>query len=456
MTRVKEIVEKQKRYFLKNETKNINFRIEKLKLLKKIIVDNENEINKALHKDLNKSPFESYETEIGLVLTELDYVIKNLPKWAKRKKVKTPLTNFLSKSYIYSEPLGVVLIMSPWNYPFQLTIDPLIGAIAAGNCAVLKTSSYSKNTSSIIHKLISENFDESFIAVLEGGREINQAVLEEKFDYILFTGSVRVGKIVMEAASKNLTPVTLELGGKSPCIVDDTCDIDLSAKRIIWGKLINAGQTCVAPDYILVDKSVKNKLIEKMEYYIIDFFGKDPLSNPEYPKIINSKHFNRILNLIDSDKVIFGGDYNEDTRKISPTILDKVSINDNIMKEEIFGPLLPIIGYKNIDDIISLINSKPKPLALYLFSNDKTVQKKILDNISFGGGCINDTLIHFATSHMPFGGVGESGMGSYHGKASFDTFSHKKSIVKKSNLIDISLRYPPYKDNLKLLKKILK
>lgn len=456
MTEVKEIVEKQKRYFLKNETKNIDFRIEKLKLLKKIIVDNENEINKALHKDLNKSPFESYETEIGLVLTELDYVIKNLPKWAKRKKVKTPLTNFLSKSYIYSEPLGVVLIMSPWNYPFQLTIDPLIGAIAAGNCAVLKTSSYSKNTSSIIHKLISENFDESFIAVLEGGREINQAVLEEKFDYILFTGSVRVGKIVMEAASKNLTPVTLELGGKSPCIVDDTCDIDLSAKRIIWGKLINAGQTCVAPDYILVDKSVKNKLIEKMEYYIIDFFGKDPLSNPEYPKIINSKHFNRILNLIDSDKVIFGGNYNEDTRKISPTILDKVSINDNIMKEEIFGPLLPIIGYKNIDDIISLINSRPKPLALYLFSNDKTVQKKILDNISFGGGCINDTLIHFATSHMPFGGVGESGMGSYHGKASFDTFSHKKSIVKKSNLIDISLRYPPYKDHLKLLKKILK
>ena len=456
MSDIKKTIKNQRRFFSTGKTKDLDFRIRNLKILRKIIIENQDEISQALHKDLNKSAFEAYETEIGMVLEEIRYVIKNLPKWAKCKRVRTPITNFLSQSYIYPEPYGIVLIMSPWNYPFQLTINPLIGSIAAGNCSITKPSDYSPNTSALINKLISENFHKSYIHVVTGGRDANQSLLTEKFDYIFFTGSVNVGKIVMEAASKHLTPVTLELGGKSPCIIDQTADIDLSAKRIIWGKLINAGQTCIAPDYLLIHKSVKNQLIDRIKYYIQKFYGEDPCSNAEYPKIVNKKHFNRLLGLMEGHNIIYGGDYNESTNHIGPTLLDDVSLDDNVMKEEIFGPILPILEFDNIYQVINLVNDNPKPLALYLFSNNKSTQEKIIRDISFGGGCINDTLVHFATSYMPFGGVGESGMGGYHGKASFDTFSHEKGIVKKSNLFDIALRYPPYKDNLKILKKVIK
>lgn len=455
MAEIKEIVIKQREYFSKGKTKNLGFRIQQLKLLRKIIIRHEEDIMLALKKDLNKSKFETYETEIGFVLSELTYVIKNLHKWAKCKRVKTPLTNFLSTSYTYPEPYGVTLIMSPWNYPFQLTMTPLIGSIAAGNCTILKPSAYSSNTSDLIDKLISKYFNKSYITVVKGGREANNTLLNQKFDYIFFTGSVTVGKIVMEAASKHLTPVTLELGGKSPCIVDETASIDLSAKRIIWGKLLNAGQTCIAPDYILVHESVKNKLIDRMKHYILEFYGKDISNNPEYPKIISEKHFNRLNSLIEDEEILFGGESNKETGQIDLTLLNNVSIDSPVMKEEIFGPILPILEYKSINNVINFINNRPKALALYLFSNNKATHKKIIRNISFGGGCINDTIVHFASSYMPFGGVGESGMGGYHGKTSFDTFSHKKSIVKKSNLFDLPLRYPPYKNKLKILKKFL-
>lgn len=455
MSKTKDVVINQREYFFEGKTKNLGFRIQQLKLLKKIIIRHEKDIMLALKKDLNKSKFETYETEIGFVLSELSYVIKNLPKWARCKRVRTPLTNFLSTSYSYPEPYGVTLIMSPWNYPFQLTITPLIGSIAAGNCTILKPSAYSPNTSDLIDKLISKYFDKSFITVVKGGREANNTLLEQKFDYIFFTGSPTVGKVVMKAASKHLTPVTLELGGKSPCIVDKTANIDLSAKRIIWGKLLNAGQTCIAPDYVFVHESVKDKLIDRMKNYIHEFYGNDISNNPEYPKIISEKHFNRLNSLIENENILFGGESNKETGQIAPSLLDNVSEDSPVMKEEIFGPILPILEYKNINNVINFINNRPKALALYLFSNNKAIHKKIIKNISFGGGCINDTIVHFGSSYMPFGGVGESGMGGYHGKTSFDTFSHKKSIVKKSNLVDLTLRYPPYKNKLKILRRFL-
>lgn len=456
MYNIKEIIEKQRLFFEEGRTKDIDFRIEKLKMLRRVIIENEQEIMEALRKDLNKADFESYETEVGLVLEEIKYTIRHLPNWAGRKRVKTPLTHFLSRSYMYSEPYGITLIMSPWNYPFQLTIAPLIGAIAAGNCSIIKPSEYSYHTSAVIDKLISENFDECYIAVVKGGREVNKTLLEEKFDYIFFTGSVPVGKIVMEAASKHLTPVTLELGGKSPCIVDETANIDLAAKRIVWGKFLNAGQTCVAPDYLMVQSSVKDKLIHKMKEYITEFYGESPCNNVDYPKIINDKHFNRLLGLLRNENIIFGGECNDKTNQISPTILDNVTWDNAIMQEEIFGPILPVLEFESLGEVISVVNKHPKPLALYLFTNDNEREKNVIKNISFGGGCINDTIVHLATSYMPFGGVGDSGMGGYHGKASFDTFSHKKSILKKSNWLDVPLRYPPYKEHLKLLKRIMR
>lgn len=456
MNQINKIVEKQRLFFDKEHTKELSFRLEQLKRLRKEIIDNQGEIMKALKKDLNKSSFEAYETEIGLVLEELKFIIKNLPNWVKRDRVKTPIAHFISTSYTYSEPYGVSLVMSPWNYPFQLTMVPLIGSMAAGNCTILKPSEYSFYTSEVIEKIIGKNFDASYITVIRGGREANKSLLDEKFDYIFFTGSVPVGRIVMEAASKHLTPVTLELGGKSPCIVDETANIDLAAKRITWGKFLNAGQTCVAPDYLLVHKSVKDKLVARIKYYIKEFYGSDPCNNMEYPKIINDKHFHRLLRLLEGEKIVFGGNYKEKTNQISPTIVENVSWESALMENEIFGPILPVLEFNEINEVISVVNQRPKPLALYYFSNRRDRQKKIIKSISFGGGCINDTIVHLASSYLPFGGVGNSGMGGYHGKASFDTFSHKKSILKKSNLIDIPLRYPPYKNKLELLKKIMK
>jgi aldehyde dehydrogenase (NAD+) len=454
MADIKEIVRQQREYFTKEETHSISFRLSALKKLKGSIERHEEDINKALKKDLNKAPFESYASEIGLIYSELKDVIKNLHRWSRKKRVRTPLVHFYSTSYQVSEPYGIVLIMSPWNYPFQLTIAPLIGAIAGGNCAVIKPSAYSPATSAAIAEIIRDCFDEQYIAVIEGGRDANQELLGECFDYIFFTGSVRVGKLVMEAASKNLTPVTLELGGKSPCIVSNDADIDLAAKRIIWGKTLNSGQTCVCPDYLLVHKDVKEELMTAMIKYLRIFYGDQPCTNDEFPRIVNKKHFNRLKSLLSDAHIVTGGDINEETLQISPTIIDRVTWEDLVMQEEIFGPILPVLEFESIEKVITMINNHPKPLALYLFTRSKGIEKRIVNGISFGGGCINDTLVHLATSYMPFGGVGSSGMGGYHGKWSFDTFTHKKSILKKSNLLDINIRYAPYKDKLKLLKKM--
>lgn len=456
MNNINEIVEVQRDFYYKDKTKDIQFRINSLQKLKKAIIENEKNIMAALKLDLNKPEFEAYATEIGVVLEEISYTLKHLRDWAKPKKVKTPIMHFIARSYIYQQPYGVVLIMSPWNYPFQLAISPLVGAIAAGNCSVIKPSNYSPNTSAIIEKIINENFDKSYITVLRGGREVNKNLLSEKFDYIFFTGSVEVGKVVMESASKYLTPVSLELGGKSPCIIDETADIDLAAKRIVWGKFTNAGQTCVAPDYILVKKCVKEDLLQKMKKYINQFYGDDPCNNTDYPKIINEKHFNRLVNLLNCGEVVIGGKYNSQTQQIAPTILNNITWDNLIMQDEIFGPIMPVLEFDTIDEIINTINSRAKPLALYYFTKNKTNEHNILKRVSFGGGCINETIVHLATSHMPFGGVGESGMGGYHGKSSFDTFTHKKSILKKSNLIDIAIKYPPYDKDYNVLKKFMR
>lgn len=453
---IKTIIESQRVFFEEGKTKDIDFRIKQLEKLKELIIKYEEEILEALRKDLNKSKFEAYVTEIGMIVQEINHTIKKLPKWAKAKRARTPIAQAISTSKIHSSPYGVVLIISPWNYPFQLTMAPLIGAIAAGNCVVLKPSPYSENTSQLMAKIIEENFEKEYVAIFQGGREVNEKLLEEKWDYIFFTGSPGVGRVVMEAASKDLTPVTLELGGKSPCIVDETADIELAGKRITWGKLINSGQTCVAPDYILVHKKVKDELIKNIKKYITQFYGEEPLENPDYPKIINQKHFNRLLGLIKEEEIIFGGKYNESTRQIEPTILDNVEWENKIMEEEIFGPFFPILEFEDLDHIIHKINSRPSPLSLYLFTTSKENEGKVIKNTKYGGGCINDTIVHLATTNMPFGGVGNSGMGSYHGKWSFDTFSYKKSMLKKSNILDLHFRYPPFDKGLGLIKKVMR
>lgn len=453
MTEVVKILNLQREFFNSSQSKDINYRKAQLHNLLKTIYKYEEDILLALKKDLSKSSFESYETEVGLVINELKFMIKNLRKFSKDAYVKTPIAHFPSRSKIYREPYGIVLIISPWNYPFQLTMMPLIGAIASGNCVVIKPSEYSINTSKIIEKIIKEIFSSKYVHLFNGGKEISEELLSNKFDYIFFTGSVSVGKIVMKKAAENLTPVTLELGGKSPCIVDNTVNVNLVAKRIVWGKLLNAGQTCVAPDYILVHKSIKIELIEGIKRNIEEFYGKRPEENEEYPKIINKKHFDRLKELIDKENNVYGGKCNKDTLKISPAIIANATWESESMKEEIFGPIIPIIEYENLETIAQEINKREKPLALYLFTTSIKNENYIMKNISFGGGCINDTVIHLANHHLPFGGVGESGIGCYHGKRSFDTFSHSKGVLKKSNILDIPLRYPPFK-NLSLLKKI--
>ena len=438
MTDYKDMLHAQRAYFGQGECKNVDFRIRQLKNLYQWICGHEQEILDALYQDLNKSPFEAYAAEIGIVKEEIRYTLKHIRKWAAPKRVKTPITQFPSRSFIYPEPYGVVLIMSPWNYPFQLTIAPLVGAICAGNCAVVKPSAYSPNTTRVMAEMLRELFPAEYISVVEGGREANQALLDEKFDYIFFTGSVNVGKYVMEKASAHLTPVSLELGGKSPCIVDETADLKLAAKRIVWGKFLNCGQTCVSPDYILVQRGVKDKLVKQIQKYIRKMYGRDVLANKEYPKMINEKHFDRVLGLMEGARVIYGGESDRTSLKIAPAVLDQVNWKSPVMQEEIFGPLLPVLTFYDMKEVIQMVNAAPKPLALYYY----------------GGGCINDTVVHLATSYMPFGGVGNSGMGGYHGRDSFDTFTHRKSIMKKSGLIDVPIRYAPFKNKLALLKKI--
>jgi aldehyde dehydrogenase (NAD+) len=435
-------INKMKVYHKEGHTYSYSFRLQALKKLKEAVQTYQDEILEALKKDLNKSHFEGFLTEVGIVILEIKDAMKHLKKWMKDKKVKTPLTLFKAKSFIYKEPYGVVLIMSPWNYPFQLAIAPLIGAIAAGNSAVLKLSPDSMHTSLVTKKMIESIFDERFVSVFTGGLEESKEVLNQRYDYIFFTGSTQVGKIVMSQASKYLTPVTLELGGKSPCIIDQSADIKKAAKRIAFGKFVNAGQTCIAPDYIYVHKNVKDEFISHMKTYVNEFFNGDSINHEDYPKIINSRHYNRLIALMNKDKIIFGGQYSN--QKIEPTLLDHVTREDSIMQEEIFGPLLPILDFDDVNDVIHNLKTQEKPLALYLFTKSKANENLILHSLSFGGASINDTLMHVASGYLPFGGVGESGMGSYHGKSSFDTFTHEKSILKRSNKIDLDFRYHPY------------
>ncbi|PGZ51135.1 aldehyde dehydrogenase [Bacillus anthracis] len=384
---------------------------------------------------------------------------KNLKKWMKPEKKKTPIHLFPAKSYIVKEPYGTVLIIGPFNYPFQALIEPLIGAIIAGNCVVLKPSENTPNVAAVIRHMINETFDEKYIRVIEGDKEITSLLINAPFDYIFFTGSVQVGKIVMEAAAKNLVPVTLELGGKSPVIVDKTANLDLAAKRIVWGEFLNTGQTCIAPDYVLVESQIKDELISKMKEVILSFYGENPLMSKDYGRIVNEREFNRLISIIEQDKsnIVFGGNYKKEELFITPTLMQAKSWDDAVMLNEIFGPILPIMEYNGINNAIQMINNRPKPLALYLFTEDKKTEKEVLNRISFGGGCVNYTLLHAANHHLPFGGVGNSGMGSYHGEHSFDLFSHHKSIVKKSKKLDFGfLLFPPYNDKIKLVKKILK
>ncbi len=454
---ISQIVENQRIYFEAGKTLSYEYRIKALNRLEKAIVEMENEIYDALHEDLNKAPMESYMTEVGMTLSELRYIKKHLKAWMKNEKVRTPLAQFPAKSFTVAEPYGVTLVMAPWNYPFLLSMEPLIGAIASGNCVVLKPSEYAKATSEVLEKLIHKVFPEKYVTVVRGGRKENTALLDERFDYIFFTGSVNVGKLVMEKAAKNLTPVSLELGGKSPCIVDETADVDLAAKRLVFGKYLNSGQTCVAPDYVLVHESVQEELIVYIQKWIQNFFGADPLECDEYPKMINEKHFERVAGLVTSGNIAIGGKKNIETLQIEPTVLRDVTREDAVMQEEIFGPVLPLITYQTKEEMLAFIRSYEKPLALYLFTRSKKMERFVLTNISYGGGCVNDTIIHLATSYMGFGGVGASGMGSYHGKRSFETFSHRKSIVKKALWMDLPMRYHPYTESKnKLVRAFLK
>ena len=447
------ILKKQQDFFKSGKTLSVKFRLEYLKKLYKAIKTHQKEIEKALNADLGKSATEAYMCEIGLALSEISYFLKNLKKLTKDEILPTPLTNFHAKSIIKKVPYGNVLIISPWNYPFLLAIESLTDAIAAGNTVILKPSAYSPSTSAMIKKIISNVFNEEYVAVILGSREENKNLLSMKFDYIFFTGSKNVGKEVLKTASENLTPATLELGGKSPCIVDKTANIELSAKRIVFGKFLNCGQTCVAPDYIYCHKEVKDELILNIKKQIEVQFTKNPLANLNYGKIINEKHFNRLIDLIDENKVIFGGKTSFDKLKIEPTILHNVSWEDKVMQDEIFGPILPILTFENLDEIIEIIESKSHPLALYVFSNDKKNIEKITQKCRYGGGCINDVVVHLATN-MPFGGFGSSGMGNYHGKYGFETFSHKKSILDKKTWFDMPMRYQPYNKFYSALLKI--
>ena len=442
---IKDLVTRQRKYFQTGATLPVSVRVDALKRLYGVISGCEKEIHTALKRDLGKSGFESYMCETGLVLEEISYMLKHIHRFSREKNVRTPLAQFHSRSFKKPSPYGVTLIMSPWNYPFMLTLSPLVDALAAGNTAVVKPSAYSPHTSDVILQILSQCFDPEYVAVVTGGRAENTCLLREHFDYIFFTGSQSVGKEVMRNAAEHLTPVTLELGGKSPCIVDKSADIKLAARRIVFGKYLNCGQTCVAPDYIYCHRSVKDRLIKEVQKQIQKQYGKQPLRNPNYGKIINEKHFDRLLGLIDKNKTVHGGGSDRHALRIEPTVLDNVTFADAVMQEEIFGPIMPILIFDNLDEAIRNINAMPHPLALYLFTSDKAAAKKVTSRCGFGGGCINDTIIHLATTEMGFGGFGESGMGSYHGKVGFDTFSHYKSIVDKKTWIDLPMRYQPYR-----------
>lgn len=434
----------QRAYFASGKTLPVDSRIAALDRLKAAIVRHEAEIEQALRADLGKSRMESYMCEIGMVCSELTYMTKHVRQYARERRVRTPLAQYVSRSYVKPSPYGVTLIMSPWNYPFMLTLDPLVDALAAGNTAVVKPSAYSPHTSEVLRNILTECFPPEYVAVVTGGREENACLLNEQFDYIFFTGSQAVGREVMRHASEHLTPVALELGGKSPCVVDKTAKINLAARRIVFGKFLNCGQTCVAPDYIYCDVAIRDELVSAIRREIRRQFGADALANENYGKIINRKHFDRISGLISPEKVVFGGRTDAEALRIEPTVLCPADWNDPAMQEEIFGPVLPVLTYDRLEDALEEINARPHPLAFYLFTEDKKTVRHVTETCAFGGGCINDTIIHLATTNMGFGGVGASGMGAYHGKTGFDAFSHHKSIVDKKTWLDLPMRYQPY------------
>ena len=448
-------VHRQRSYFEAGTTRDIEFRIKALRKLEAYIKSHDEDIMAALKVDLGKARFEAYATEVGVVLDELRYALRHIRSWNRPKRVRSNFKNLPSVARIHPEPYGVALILSPWNYPFMLTVVPLIAAVAAGNCAVVKPSAYAPASSAMIAKMCAELFDAAHVAVIEGGRRENEALLEQRYDVIFFTGSATVGRTVLQAAARDLTPTVLELGGKSPCIVDATTNLKITARRIAWGKYVNAGQTCVAPDYLLVHASVKDELVARIKEATRVLFGGQPLENADYSKIINNKHFDRLMSLMEGQTVVYGGRADPVSLKIEPTILDDVSWDAPIMQEEIFGPILPVLTYDSLEEAVSLINSRPKPLALYLFTAKREVERYFLDRVSFGGGCLNDTVVHLSAPSLPFGGVGASGFGSYHGKAGFDAFTHYRSILSKSKFIDIPVRYPPYTESkLKFLKRL--
>lgn len=450
---MRKLLEGQRNFYNSNKTKDIAFRKKSLRRLQIAITKNEPLIYEALKRDLNKCEAESYLTEVQIVQAEIKSALKHMESWQRPQKVKTPLSHFPATSYVYHEPYGVVLILSPWNYPFQLALAPLVGAVAAGNCVMLKVSKSSDAVSRVVEKIIKEAFFTNHVCCLERGIDYDE-IVNQKYDFIFFTGSENVGKKVMAAASKYVTPVVLELGGKSPCIIEKTADIKLAAKRLAWGKYLNAGQTCVAPDYVLVDKSIKEIFLKELQKYSKKMYG-EALQNEAYPKIINQHHFERLTLLIDRETDKIGGGRDESKRRIEPTIFVNTKFEDEIMKEEIFGPILPIISYDNLDVVIKKLKMKPKSLAFYIFSRDQKLIEKILKTVEFGGGCVNDVIMHLANHYLPFGGLGSSGMGNYHGKYSFATFTHEKSVLKTRGFIDICLRYPPYsKKQLALLRKI--
>ena len=454
---IKDILQQQNHFFSSGKTIPAEFRLKQLESLKEAMIRHEADLAAALKEDLGKSRMESYMCEIGLTLSELTWMQKHLRSLMRSKRVSTPAAQFAAKSFRSPSPYGTVLIMSPWNYPVLLTLDPLIDAIAAGNTAVVKPSAYAPCTFDVMKTMIEECFPAHYVAVVDGGRAENQALLQQRFDMIFFTGGKTVGREVLRHAAEYLTPVTLELGGKSPCIVDSTAKIRLAAKRIVFGKYLNCGQTCVAPDYILCDKRIRDELITAILAEIEKQFGKEPLKNPNYGKIINEKHFERILGLINGEKLVYGGQSEPESLRIAPTVLNNITWDDAVMGEEIFGPLLPILTFDTLDEALDTVESHPHPLALYFFSEDKAAQKKVLDTCRFGGGCINDTIIHLATSDMPFGGVGESGMGSYHGRVGFETFSHYRSIVDKKTWMDLPIRYQKYTGlKVKMMRMFLK
>ncbi|MGD8427367.1 MAG: aldehyde dehydrogenase [Balneolaceae bacterium] len=453
---MEQVVRRQHQFFEQGKSRSVTFRKKQLKKLKGILLESEEAFYEALRADFKKPPFETYATELFILYQEIEHLHGDLSAWAAPQKVRGSIFNFPSKNFIYPQPYGVSLVIGAWNYPLHLTLNPVLGSMAAGNCTIIKPSELASHTSSLIAEIINSNFDPGYLHVVEGGAEITQSILSEPLDYIFFTGSQRVGKIIMKAAAEQLTPVTLELGGKSPAIIDETADLSTAARRIAWGKFMNAGQTCVSPDYVYVHTSRRDEFFELLQKNITGFYGEDPSQSPDFAHIINRNHFERLENMIDPQKVLIGGKTKPEERYIEPTVMTNINWDDKVMQNEIFGPILPVLSFQDMDGVIASIKVRSKPLALYLFSKNKTTQERVINGIPFGGGCINDTVAHLANPELDFGGVGHSGIGSYHGKKSFDLFSHQKSIMKKGTWLDIPLRYPPYRNNLKWLKKLTK